>query len=94
MAKTQADELAQMAQMIVEKEEALKRRKAAAHAADTALAALRHKLARIGAQHEAVLQSDSWKVTAPLRWISRLLRRFARGAGAARQTQRKNGKAT
>ncbi|GGW44874.1 sulfotransferase family protein [Gemmobacter lanyuensis] len=94
VAKTQADELAQMAQMIVEKEEALKRRKAAAHAADTALAALRHKLARIGAQHEAVLQSDSWKVTAPLRWISRLLRRFARGAGAARQTQRKNGKAT
>lgn len=94
VAKTQADELAQMAQMIVEKEEALKRRKAAAHDADTELAALRHKLARIGAQHEAVLQSDSWKATAPLRWISRLLRRFARGAGAVRQTQRKNGKAT
>jgi len=79
---TQAGELAQMARMILEKEEALKRRNAAAHEADQEAAALRDELenrsrvlAEAEAHRQALLDSTSWRVTAPLRRLILMLRR-------------------
>ncbi|MEO3479090.1 hypothetical protein AAFO90_15580 [Phaeobacter sp. CAU 1743] len=88
-AAAQADDMAQMAQMILEKEEVLKRRNAEAHKAEAEVTALRQDLERIGqelevrshalaaaeGEREALLRSTSWKLTAPLRRLSMMLKR-------------------
>lgn len=74
-AAAQADDMAQMAQMILEKEEVLKRRNAEAHKAEAEVIALRQDLERVGKEREAFLRSTSWKLTAPLRRLSMMLKR-------------------
>lgn len=74
-AAAQADDMAQMAQMILEKEEVLKRRNAEAHKAEAEVIALRQDLERVGEEREAFLRSTSWKLTAPLRRLSMMLKR-------------------
>lgn len=88
-ATAQAGDLAQMAQLILEKEEALKRRNDAAHEARDQAAGLQQDVARLQAELEArdqalaeveahrqaLLDSTSWRVTAPLRRILMMLKR-------------------
>jgi hypothetical protein len=88
-AAMQADDMAQMARMILEKEEALKRRNAEAHKAAAEVTTLQQDLERLGQElaarsealaaaegdREALLHSTSWKLTAPLRRLSMMLKR-------------------
>lgn len=85
----QAGEMAQMAQLILEKEEVLKRRNADAHQAQAEATTLRqeierirnelearsHDLAAAEGERQALLRSTSWKLTAPLRRLSIMLKR-------------------
>ncbi len=88
-AAAQADEMAQMAQLILEKEEVLKRRNSDAHQAQAEVTTLRqdlervrkelearsHDLAAAEGERQALLRSTSWKLTAPLRRLSIMLKR-------------------
>jgi hypothetical protein len=88
-AATQADDMAQMARMILEKEEALKRRNVEAHKVAAEVTTLQQDLERLGqelaarsealaaaeGEREALLHSTSWKLTAPLRRLSMMLKR-------------------
>lgn len=85
----QAQDLARLARLVFDKEEALKRRNAAAHEAGQAAAAARRdllavqeaeaacarRLAEAEARIEALLHSSSWRITAPLRGLARLWKR-------------------
>ncbi|SFQ70617.1 hypothetical protein [Donghicola eburneus] len=88
-AAAQAGEMAQMAQLILEKEEVLKRRNSDAHQAQAEVTSLRqdlerarkelearsHDLAAAEGERQALLRSTSWKLTAPLRRLSMMLKR-------------------
>lgn len=81
-AEAQAGDLAQMAQLIIEKEEALKRHNALIQETGAEAAALRQELeardqalAAAEAERAALLHSTSWKLTAPLRRLSMMLKR-------------------
>lgn len=86
---SQAGDLARMAQLIIEKEEALKRRNAAAHEASDQTAALQQDIMRLKeelearsralteaeAHRRALLDSTSWRITAPLRRLILFMKR-------------------